>query len=327
METKLVHSYSALILAGVAFGTVPIFSAILRDLQVSSIEQSFMRLLIGFIAGGFLICKYIWDSPENVGLSGRFLHQKSYIIQGFLLSSALNCYLASIALNTPIGTAAFLIQIHPLVTFFLGYFLLNEKINKNKVLALFFALLGVIILTKPWEYSLFINSFPGVVLAGISGLSYGLYLIMGKLVQDQRSMIPQSISFGWILIWGFIMWFPFLIFSKTFLTAPQINFFNIWTYFNPLHLTFGICLGVIGNVIPFGLIIVAIKHVSSFKASVFLLIEPLAAIILATMVLQEPISVWYLLGGFFILIASFLMLKPYVSPPLTKSKEIILELP
>ena len=45
MKREDISVHLAVLLAGLAFGTVPIFSVFLRNSHVSSIEQSFIRLI------------------------------------------------------------------------------------------------------------------------------------------------------------------------------------------------------------------------------------------------------------------------------------------
>ncbi len=102
MQQNSIYVYLGLIIAGLSFGAVPTISAILRDSNVSSIEQSFIRLLIGGIAGFSLVLFYSKNNIESFRKSITTSIQKTYIVQGIIISLSLNFYLASIALGTPV---------------------------------------------------------------------------------------------------------------------------------------------------------------------------------------------------------------------------------
>lgn len=303
MQQNSIYVYLGLIIAGLSFGAVPTISAILRDSNVSSIEQSFIRLLIGGIAGFFLILFYSTNNIESFRESITSSIQKTYIVQGIIISLSLNLYLASIALGTPAGEAALLLQIQPLVTIVLGFTLLKESINKSKIISLSLALCGIFFLTQPWEWTSFLSSLDGSLLALISGVTYGVYIVFGKLYSTKREKIPFSLSLAWVLLWAFIMWIPIFLITRITPLPSEIISFDLSTYIIFKNIVFGLGLGIIGNVIPFGLIMLTINHIESSKASIVLLIEPLGAILLAAFVLNEAITIWYVIGGLFLLLA------------------------
>ena len=298
----------ALLSAAFAFSMVPIFSALLRDLGTSSIEQSFVRLIIGSLAGLSIVLYNFKNNPSQIKNTMQFSIQKSLIAQGILLSLSLNCFLASIVLETPVGEAALLCQIHPVVTMILAIIVLHEIITRRKIMALMAAILGIITLTEPWTASNFFSSLPGDILALTSGIAYSLYLIIGKYAVQDRETLSSSLSVGWVLIWGFLAWFPILFVARILNLPPDITVFDPRTYFNLEKLILGIGLGTIGNIIPFSLIMVATKYISSFRASILLSTEPIGAMILGFLVLHEEISVWYVIGGFFLLFAVYLII-------------------
>ncbi len=298
----------AAILAGLSFGVVPIFSAILHDLHVSSVEQSFIRLIIGLLAGVVIVVFYTSNHHSDIYNSLTGSIQGTYIIQGVIIAVGLNFYLASIVLETPVGEAALLCQIHPIFTFVIAGFFLKESITRNKIVALILAMSGIVILTQPWEWTSFLGSFAGSMLALLSGVDYSLYLIVGAYFTSKREKVSPLISIGWILIWAFIMWIPIFFLTQLMSLPTEISNFSLMTYSSLLNLLYGICLGTIGNVIPFGLIMFASTRIESSRASILLLGEPLGAIIFGAIILQESITFGYILGGFLLLTAVIIIL-------------------
>ncbi len=309
MEKNELPAHIGIIIAGLSFGAVPIFSALLREAQVSSFEQSFIRLLTGCMTGVFIILYFTFKDKHSVRKTLRNEIYRTYIAQGFFLSLSLNFFLASIVLDTPVGEASLLTQIHPIITLFLGFLLLNEVITPKKINSLVVAIIGVILLTQPWQWTSFKGSLYGDILALASGISYGIYIILGRISASIRSNIPSTISIGWVLIWGFIVWIPLFI-LVSFLPLPQeLTTFDILTYFSPENLVYGLGLGLIGNVVPFGLIMICSKQLEVFKTSILLLTEPLGAIILGALILKEAITINYILGGLFLIFAVVITLS------------------
>ena len=324
MQQNSIYVYLGLIIAGLSFGAVPTISAILRDSNVSSIEQSFIRLLIGGIAGFSLILFYSTNNIESFRKSITSSIQKTYIVQGIIIALSLNFYLASIALGTPAGEAALLLQIQPLVAIVLGFILLKESINKSKIISLSLALCGIFFLIQPWEWTSFLSSLGGSLLALISGVTYGVYIVFGKLYSTKREKIPFSLSLAWVLLWAFIMWIPIFLITRITPLPSEIISFDLSTYLIFKNIVFGLGLGIIGNVIPFGLIMLTVNYIESSKASIILLIEPLGAILLAAFVLNEDITIWYVIGGFFLLLAILMIFTLSKTAKIEKDPEISL---
>ena len=157
--------YFVAILAGFSFGSIPVIIALLRDVGVSITEQAFLRLFLGGIAGILLLIFYLVQNKGEFKASLTIKVQQSYILQGLVFTLAILVYIGSIILETPVGEAALLIQIHPLITLILGAFFLREEVNRQKIVALLLAFIGLIILTQPWEWQSFLTSFVGDLLA------------------------------------------------------------------------------------------------------------------------------------------------------------------
>ena len=58
-------------------------------------------------------------------------------------------------------------------------------------------------------------------------------------------------------------------------------------------LGYGFLLAFFGSLIPYGLIMIATRFIESSKASLLLLTEPISAIALAAIILNETITVWH----------------------------------
>ncbi len=301
-KTKLI-GYITAILGGLSFGTIPIFSANLRDLGASSLEQSIMRLFFGSIVGLVIILLYLPANAKMIRRSMKFSGQRGYMIQGLILAIMIILYLSSIAIGTPAGEAALLIQVHPFVTLMLGWLIFKEKITKSKIFALCFALIGIILLLHPWDATSFLSSIIGDALALVLGVLYAGYIMVNRWNNKNVENVSFLISVSWILIWTFLMGLPFLFIMKQFNLPTEIVSLSFENMFTPQILMMGILLAVIGGLFPYGFIMVASRYLEASRTSILLLSEPIGAMLLGYLFLGEPITLWYILGGVALLTA------------------------
>lgn len=293
-----------LIIAGLSFGNTPILSALLRDANVSTVEQVFIRSLMGSIFG-ILVIIITFYSGRRIEIHHALTknNQFFYVIQGIILNFMIIVYFISIALETPVGEAALLVQVHPILTLFLGALILHERFTKDKIVSLILAFSGIFILIRPWEFSSFFTHIVGDIFAMLNGVFYSFYLIVGRLSKDHRLKVSPLISISWVLVYSFITFIPMMLLFTLIPPNPLITTFSLNTYNSSFVLGMGILLGLLGSVLPYGLIMVGSRFVESSRSAILLLGEPLGAIVFGLLILGQPITYYYLLGGGLLLFA------------------------
>ncbi len=307
-KTKLA-GYIVAILAGFSFGSIPIISAFLRDAGVSSVEQTFLRLLFGGSVGIVLIIIFYYTKSDEFYLSATGLLQKTYIFQGFFFSIGIVVFLSSIALETPVGEAALLVQIHPFVTLILASLFLGEKITSSKIGALILALTGLLLLTQPWTWESFMSSLPGDLLAAANGFFYSIYILAGTWSNKHRKNVSPTLSIAWVLFWGVFIGLPILMILTFFPLPTQLTAFSLANILTFEILILGILLALFGSIIPYGLVMLSNTfNVESSRQSILMLGEPIGAIVLGAWLLSEEITIWYLFGGTALLLAIIIII-------------------
>jgi len=296
--------YIAAIFGGLSFGTIPILSAILRDNNASSLEQSSVRLFFGAVIGIIFILFFFLFRRKELLQSLKLSTQRPYFIQGFFLALMIVLYLSSISLGTPAGEAALLIQIHPIITLILGSRFLGEKITKAKLISVILAITGIILLTEPWNWESFLQAIVGDLLMILLGILYAGYLLVNRWGTKYTQQISPTVSIGWVLIWAFVIGIPLLLLLSLLPFSPQIISFSITNIRMPKILGYGFLLAFFGSLVTYGLIMVASKYIETSKVSILVLSEPIGAIILGAIILKEPITIFYAFGGITILIAA-----------------------
>ena len=304
MKNRLLPGYIAAVGAGIAFGSIPVINALLRDVNVSVTEQTFLRLFLGGIISISVLIVYRIMKIDEFKVSLTRNIQKTYFWQGLIFVLAILVYVGSIFLETPVGEASFLVQIHPVVTLIFGFLFLKEEITSRKLTSLVLAFIGLIILTRPWEWIAFMSSFAGDLLATLNGILYAIYLLYGTASAKARKKVSFYISVSWVLFWALIWGLPILT-LLTLLPLPSNAFtFNIEILITPYILILGIILAILGSVLPYALVMISNKYeIESSKQSILMLCEPISAAFFAYLILGEGITIWYVLGGFVLLLA------------------------
>ena len=304
MQKKITLGYIAAILGGFSFGSIPILSATLRDNLVSSLEQSILRLVFGVMIGLVILFVFCIRKKEKLKRSLVFSTQKTYILQGLIFSIMIVLYLSSIALRTPAGEAALLIQIHPIITLIVGWFLLKEKVTKSKIISVIIAIAGIILLTEPWYWESFLTSIIGELLALLLGILYAFYILVNRWGTKYTKEINPTVSIAWVLIWSCAIGIPLLIIFSFFPLPSILVAFSFDNILKLGILGLGFLLAFFGSLIPYGLIMIATRYIESSRASILLLTEPIGAILFAYIFLNEAVTIWYLVGGICIILAA-----------------------
>lgn len=318
MDDRNLKWEGLIVIGGLLFGFLPIFSVFLRNLGLSSIEQVFLRLFITLFIGIVLILIFIRNSDYNSYMFKRPF-QETVMFQGLFLTLAITAYFSSISLGLPVGEAALLIQIHPVVTFILAFLFLKEPITRMKLFSLGLALIGVIILLRPWEAAFF-TFIVGDVLSIANGIFYSAYLVVGRryLRSSSNTNISSLLLLGWVFVWSFIVGVPLLFAISILPISPNITNFSFESFLVVEILIFGLGMAVIGSFIPYIIIMFTSKIVESTRSAILLLGEPIGAIFFGFILFSEKIEIQYIIGGGILLFAIVLLIG---LPEETNTKE------
>lgn len=128
----------------------------------------------------------------------------------------------------------------------------------------------------------------GILLALISALGYALYIIGSKKISSltiDTKLLTTAVCFGCAVI--------FLIIS---LLTHTFAFPHTLKNCLPL-----LALGILSTAIPIQLMLIGLKDISSIRASIISVLEPLVTLLVGIVLLHESISHMQLLGTFIIL--------------------------
>jgi drug/metabolite transporter (DMT)-like permease len=178
---------------------------------------------------------------------------------------------------------------YPVVIMLLNYFLYGQSIPQIYYLATFIILLGMSLLIDRKELSF---DLLGIALGFASSFFYACYMISSK-----NNMMPPDLSTLMVCLGCMVTSLIVAFFDHTLAIPGSIT---VW-----LNL-FGI--GIVATVIPILFMLHSLKYISSERASLLSVLEPVFVVIFGVLLLGEPLKPWHALGGGLVLSGALLTL-------------------
>jgi drug/metabolite transporter (DMT)-like permease len=144
----------------------------------------------------------------------------------------------------------------------------------------------------------------GVVLASCNGFFYAMYVIVGRLSGSRKHYSPITTTFYSFLF--ALFWMPLLWLLASYLINQQIVS-GLVLDLSTQAIMLLILIGVLGTIMPYGLLSLGLKSVKASIAAVILLVEPISVMIMGVLILDEPLTTWGVLGSALILSATILV--------------------
>lgn len=284
-------SYFEALFAVIVWGASFIATKVaLRD--VSPITVVWLRFAMGVVILGAavairrqfsLLAKREWGYFALLGFLGITFHQ-------WLQSNGLQ--------TSEAGTTAWIVSTTPVFMALLGWLILKESLGWIKILGIFLAFVGVLLVVSDGNLSFIsIGTFgaPGDVLILISAVNWAVFSVLSRRGLKSH---PASLMMFYVMAFGWTFT-SVLFFSGTgWREIPSLSF-NGWT---------GIAfLGIFCSGLAYIAWYDALKELTAAQTGAFLYIEPLVAVIVAFIVLSEKISLASLFGGGIILFGVWLV--------------------
>ncbi|MBE9536342.1 MAG: DMT family transporter [Proteobacteria bacterium] len=293
----LMVAVSAILYGGIAAG-----GDFLIDKGVSVYEISLYTIFISLV----VLTPYLVLHRELLVRRALF---RFYIIYG-LIGAALQLTLFSaLFLGVPVAIAAMLLNTQPVWTTIIGHFWLKERAGRRQLTAVGIALVGLFILLEPWHAEHF-GQVTGILFGLGGGLSLSLWVIWGRRggMNDQHAV---TITLGYLLFTGLslLLIYPFLLLFTEDDRLVRISLSlpgNIWILL--------IIYVLITNLLPHLLFYTGIQKVKAVTAGMLLLMEPVSAALLATLIFGEAVTAYMVVGGLLILFSNYFILDKPSTP-------------
>ncbi len=288
MKNKKNLSVAGVILAGICWGTSPLFVNYLSPFGISSLQMTAIR---GTVSLGCLLLFAIIKNIKLFKIDPKDLIL--YLFIGASLFGTAYCYYTSMQMtSTP--TAVVLMYTAPVYVMLYSTVFLGEKFSKIKLTALIMMLAGCVLVSGIITDSSF--NIWGILMGVLTSFVYAAYNILTKIsMQNKRN--PISVT----------------LYSFFFMSLISLSVCNpidlVGKISNDFARVFPVCigLGIVTFVVPYFLFTWSMKYLSAGVASALSIVEPMAATVFSVIFLSEILNVFSISGILLILASVYLL--------------------
>lgn len=300
--------YIYILLAGLFWSSIGLFTTNLSNIGLSTEEISFLRLSMGCI---ILLTYAIIKNPSLLKVSKKGLIYS--IIIGLLCQGLFNyCYVNSIK-SSGSAVAAVLLYTSPIFITIFSKIIYKEKINKMKLLSLGICLVAAILAVTGGSLDLQNISTFGIISGIMAAILYSLMPIISKNILDEVNNLTM-------MIYSFL--------TGALLLVGKVNFAKVGASIGDMS--------VVLNIIGFGLFSGALAYIcytSGVKsgielsvAGVIASIELVFAQMIGWIIMGEPFNSIKIIGVCLMMVSAILALKSVTKIPSDSEDSLDLDL-
>ncbi len=283
-QNKLVFS-GMVLLSGILWGTIGLFTVPLSKYGLDSVSITAVRSLITAILLGLFLLFYD-KSLFRIKIKDIW----TFFGMGVISFSFFNiCYFQSMRYNS-LGTACILLYTAPIFVMLLSAVLFKERLTPIKLVCLGLSVMGCVLISGIGGTA----SVLGLLFGIGSGFGYALYSIF-SVYALRRNHFFTSIFYAFVL--SALCLAPFCNWGKVVQTTMQTPTMGI--------LLLGIA--VVTTVLPYILYTWGLKAVPAGEASVIACVEPLVANLVGLIAFNQTPTVFSVIGILLILTAVILL--------------------
>jgi len=278
------------------------YSAALLVIFIWSITFVSTKILLRYLSPTeILVYRYVIAYLVFVALDPRFIkprclrEERSFALAGLLgVTLYFLCENFALAYSTA-SNVALLVSAAPMLTGVAAHLMTkNEKMTKNFVWGCIFGLTGVFMLVFNGRFVLKLNPL-GDLLAILAALSFALYSIV---IRDINKSYPLAVITRKSFFYSLVFLAP-MLFTPAFRFKPDV----LMRSDVMANLIF---LGVMASSVCFLLWNKVIWALGAVRANNLMYLSPPLAIIAAAVVLREQITLFYIIGGVFVLLGVYI---------------------
>jgi DME family drug/metabolite transporter len=296
-----VQSYLSLIVAAICFGTIPVFSYYLSILGVPSLQQSLFRAIFTVLFL-FIIIGIVY------GFRNQRIHREHlplFILYGLLgIGASIIAYITAIAIGTPVIIAVSLTYLYPSFTLILARLFLKEQLTRLRLVAVPLSIAGAIVISLPLNPEVVPVPLLGIILSISNGVFAACYVVLGRKWGGHEGY-PELTTTFWGYLFGALWMGPLILGITLIISDPRIVGFQI--FLSPIAWLFLLGFALIGTTIPYTLTNVGVKNVDASAASIILLLDPISAVILGYLFMNQQVALWQFIGAALILLATVII--------------------
>jgi len=274
----------AIVISAIMYGFTGLFIRFLTNIGLNVYSINFVEYLIGI----FLIYFIASRRKERIELPLR----KEWL---FLMSIGF-CYFGVTmtlfyAFNyTTIANAELLHYTFPILTVIGATLLLNERLNKEKILALVLSMAGLILIFSQ-SFNLSQSMMFGSFCAFLSAFPVAGMTLIGRKLKNRSAYFTTF----WSILFACAIYFPFFISYNSISSLQQVGYIFITSVF---------FIGITTPLYFFGL-----RHIAASIVGILMLMEIISGITVGLIFYHEIPPFINLLGGLLIMISCVLVLR------------------
>lgn len=285
MKKKRLLIYGMLIFATATWGS----AFIAGKIAVQSFEPATVAFL-RFLGAAVLLFPLMWLTEKNRS-KPTFKDYGLFAVLGLTGIALYNICFFIATKHAPVIKSSLFIASNPvLIVLFSGVFL-KEKITKNHMIGMVIALIGVtFIITNGHVLSLLQFGFETIdfVLLG-AVICWALYSVVGKVVLKKFTPVEST---TYAVAFGTLFLLPFAIVETTW---KDVQHADNATWLAIAHMS------IFVTVVSFIMYYYGIKEIGAAKASIFINVMPVSAVLMATIFLNETFTWAHGVGAAFVL--------------------------
>jgi drug/metabolite transporter (DMT)-like permease len=271
------------VLSGFLYGFIGYFGLSAMNGNVSASTMLFWRFLISSVLILILLLpkiRQVNDSYKSMLIA--FMSGALYYGISTLLYFYSSGYIGS-------GLAMVIFFTYPVIIMLLNYFFYGQSIPRIYYLATAIILIGMLMLIDMSEIAFDLS---GIFLGLASAFCYACYIVASK-----RNRLSPDVSTLMVCLGCMTTSLLVAFFTNSFTVPSSVT---VW-----LNL-FGI--GIVATVVPILLMLHSLKYISSEKASILSVLEPVFVVIFGVLLLGEELKPWHALGIVFVLAGALITL-------------------
>ena len=284
-----INPFFILIIGAIAIAFSPIF---VRFSDVDPIMTAFYRI---FISLPFFLFFSSFNIIEKVKFPEFNNSYVIFLVSGIFFALDLICWHWSIKLTT-VSKATFLSNLAPIVVIIFSLIFLKERFSKFFYLAVLLSMVGMLMLLGE-SFKFNKSQFIGDLLGVLTAVWYGSYII--TISQLRKKYNSTSIMFLSGIVTAIILLIVSILFEQSLI--PQ-SLFTITIIF---------LLGFICQFMGQSFITYSLAYLSASLSSLCLLIQPIAATVLAYFFFEEKLTTIQFFGSALILIGIYIARTKY----------------
>ena len=284
-----INPFFILIIGAIAIAFSPIF---VRFSDVDPIMTAFYRI---FISLPFFLFFSSFNIIEKVKFPEFNNSYVIFLVSGIFFALDLICWHWSIKLTT-VSKATFLSNLAPIVVIIFSLIFLKERFSKFFYLAALLSMVGMLMLLGE-SFKFNKSQFIGDLLGVLTAVWYGSYIV--TISQLRKKYNSTSIMFLSGIVTAIILLIVSIFFEQSLI--PQ-SLFTITIIF---------LLGFICQFMGQSFITYSLAYLSASLSSLCLLIQPIAATVLAYFFFQEKLTTIQFFGSALILIGIYIARTKY----------------